>query len=186
MKEAIGWKRWLLFWSIALGGAAFDLGTKSLVFARIGPPPTAPVSLVKNVLELHTSFNSGALWGWGRGLPHSSLIFAGLSVVAAVAIWYYLFILGAACDLRLTIVLGLIMAGALGNCYDRLMFGHVRDFVHFHVDPIGFDCAIFNFADNMLVAGAVGLMLMALRPDAAEPAPSLDASVSPAPDVQTS
>ena len=57
------------------------------------------------------------------------------------------------------------MAGALGNCYDRLMLGHVRDFVHFHVDPIGFDCAIFNFADNMLVIGAVVLTLIALRPD---------------------
>ena len=59
------------------------------------------------------------------------------------------------------------MAGALGNCYDRLFLGQVRDFVHFHVDPIGFDCAIFNFADNMLIAGAVILMLLAFRPDAA-------------------
>ena len=41
----------------------------------------------------------------------------------------------------------------------------MRDFVHFHVDPIGFDCAIFNFADNMLIAGAVILMLLAFRPD---------------------
>ncbi len=58
------------------------------------------------------------------------------------------------------------MAGALGNCYDRLMLGHVRDFVHFHVDPVGFDCAIFNFADNMLVDRArLILMLLALRPD---------------------
>ena len=57
------------------------------------------------------------------------------------------------------------MAGAMGNCYDRLVFGHVRDFVHFHVDSIGFDCAIFNFADNMLVAGAVILVLFALRPE---------------------
>ena len=48
-------------------------------------------------------------------------------------------------------------------------FGHVRDFVHFHVDPIGFDCAIFNFADNMLVAGAISLVLFAFRP---EPAPA--------------
>ena len=32
-------RRWVLFWSIALGGAAFDLVTKSIVFARIGPPP---------------------------------------------------------------------------------------------------------------------------------------------------
>lgn len=58
------------------------------------------------------------------------------------------------------------MAGALGNCYDRLVYGHVRDFVRFHVDSIGFECAIFNFADNMLVLGAVILVLFALRPEA--------------------
>ena len=71
----------------------------------------------------------------------------------------------AAEDAKLTVALGLIMAGAMGNCYDRIAFGHVRDFVHFHVDSIGFDFAIFNFADNMLVAGAAILMLLALRPD---------------------
>ena len=57
------------------------------------------------------------------------------------------------------------MAGAMGNCYDRLAFGYVRDFVYFHVDAIRFECAIFNFADNMLVAGAITLVLYALRPE---------------------
>jgi signal peptidase II len=160
-----------------LGGAAFDLVTKTLVFARTGPPPAPPIALVPNVLELHTSFNSGALWGLGRSLPHSSLIFAALSVLAALAICYYLFVKGAASDGRLTAALGLIMAGALGNCYDRLMLGHVRDFVHLHVDPIGFDCAIFNFADNMLVAGAIMLMLLALRP---EPSHAIETKAPPA------
>jgi len=169
MKEPVAWNRWLLFWSIALGGAAFDLATKALVFDRIGPPPARPRSLIPNVLELHTSFNSGALWGLGRNLPYSSLVFAGLSVVAAAAILFYLFVRGGASDARLTAALGLIMAGALGNCYDRLFLGHVRDFVHLHVDPIGFDCAIFNFADNMLVVGAVALMLIAVRTEPAEP-----------------
>ncbi len=167
MSESARFPRGVLFWSIALGGAAFDLVTKKLVFDRIGPPPSRPLSIVPNVLELHTSYNPGALWGMGRNLPHSSLIFAGLSVLAALAICYYLFVKGAAADAKLTAALGLIMAGALGNCYDRLMLGHVRDFVHFHVDPIGFNCAIFNFADNMLVAGAVLLMLLALRPEPA-------------------
>ena len=83
MNEAVPVPRWVLFWSIALGGAAFDLVTKSLVFARIGPPPPRPVALIPNVLELHTSYNRGALWGLGRNLPHSSLIFAALSIVAA-------------------------------------------------------------------------------------------------------
>ena len=110
-----------------------------MIFARVGAPASRPVSLIPNVLELHTSHNTGALWGFGRSLPYSSLIFAALSVVAAVAICYWLFVRGAATDGRLTVALGLIMAGALGNCYDRLVFGYVRDFVHFHVDPIGFD-----------------------------------------------
>ena len=157
--------RWVLFWSLALGGAAFDLTTKALVFARVGPPGSRPWSLVPDLLEIRTSYNRGALWGFGNGLAHSSQIFAALSIVAALAICYWLFVRGAATDWRLTTALGLIMGGALGNCYDRLALGHVRDFVHFHVDAIGFDCAIFNFADNMLVAGAIVLMLLALRPE---------------------
>ena len=98
-------------------------------------------------------------------MRNSSYVFAGLSIVAAFGIFYWLFVRKAAADWQLTTALALIMAGALGNCYDRLAFGHVRDFVHFHVDPIGFDWAIFNFADTMLVTGAVILMLLALRPE---------------------
>jgi signal peptidase II len=177
MNEPVGWSRWALFWAIALGGAAFDLTTKTLIFSRIGTPPARPVPLIGHVLELRTSYNSGALWGLGRGLPYSSLIFAGLSVVAGVAICYWLFVRGAAADRRLTAALGLIMAGALGNCYDRLMLGHVRDFVHFHVDSVGFNFAIFNFADNMLVVGACALMLLALRPE--HPLPQDDREAAP-------
>jgi signal peptidase II len=156
----------VLFWSIAVCGTSFDLATKSIVFAKVGfPAPAVPV--VPRILEIQTSHNPGALWGFGATLPGSSVIFAGLSVIAAIVICYFLFFLGASSSRILTIALGLIMAGAMGNCYDRLAFGYVRDFVHFHVDPIGFDCAIFNFADNMLIAGAVALVLYALRPEKA-------------------
>jgi signal peptidase II len=165
MNVSVTFRRQLLFWTIALGGAFFDLRTKAAVFEKIGEPPAPPHRVVSNILELRTSYNPGALWGFGRGMPYSSQIFASLSVVAALAICYYLFVRGAAVNVRLTAALALIMAGALGNCYDRLALGHVRDFVHFHVDSIGFDFPIFNFADNMLVLGAGLLMLLALRPD---------------------
>jgi signal peptidase II len=168
-KDRVGLGRLLLFCSIALGGLAFDLVTKSIVFARIGPPPAPSVPVIPHVLELRLSRNTGALWGLGADLPGSSLIFAGLSVVAALIICYTLFIRGAASNSVWTVALGLIMAGALGNCYDRLALGYVRDFVYFHVDPIHFECAIFNFADNMLVIGAVTLVLYALRPDQSQP-----------------
>jgi len=159
-------RRLALFWAIALGGAAFDLGTKALAFARLGEPRMRePLSVVPDFLDLRTSYNPGALWGLGKDWAYSSQLFAGLSVAAGVAICYWLFVRGAAADRRLTAALALIMAGAMGNCYDRLMLGQVRDFVYWHVDAIHFQCAIFNFADNMLLLGAGSLMLMALRAD---------------------
>jgi signal peptidase II len=176
--SSFGIGRWCLFWGVALGGMAFDLTTKSVIFDRIGPPPARAVQIIPNILELHTSYNPGALWGLGRNLPNSSLFFAAMSIVAAILICWWLFVRRAAADRWLTTALALIMAGALGNCYDRLVLGHVRDFVHFHVDAIGFDCAIFNFADNMLVAGAIILMLLALRPDS--PSPSAEPDEAPA------
>jgi signal peptidase II len=174
-QERGGLGRWLLFWSIAGSGTLFDLATKSIVFSKVGyPAPSIPI--VPNMLELQTSHNPGALWGFGATLPGSSAIFAALSVIAAIVICYFLFVLGASSSRVLTVALGLIMAGAMGNCYDRLAFGYVRDFVHLHVDAIGFDCAIFNFADNMLIAGAITLVLYALRSDKA---PRLDQAGSP-------
>ncbi len=180
-KRSIPPGRSLLFWAIALTGAGFDLATKTYFFRKLGEPnQRGPLIVIPNLLELQTSHNTGALWGFARTFPHSSLIFAVLSILAAVGICYWLFALGAAADRRLTVALALIMAGALGNCYDRLVLGHVRDFVHLFIQSIRFDCAIFNFADNMLVVGAIALVLLALRPDgeetveptAAEPATS--------------
>ena len=52
--------------------------------------------------------------------------------------------------------LGLIVGGALGNASDRLFYGAVADFYHFHVGS--FSWYIFNLADCAIVAG-VGLLL---------------------------
>lgn len=163
---------WVLFWALALGGASFDLGTKAWVFQKVGPPGSPAVSVIGEVLELRTSYNTGALGGIGGDLAFGSKMFAVLSIVAAVFILYWLFVVGNATDLWQTVALGLIMAGAIGNCYDRIWLGHVRDFVHVHVDSVGFDFPIFNFADNMLVVGAALLMLLAFRTDPAEEARS--------------
>ena len=80
--RSAGIGRLILFWSIALGGTAFDLVTKSIIFARVGPPLLARHTIVPNILELHTSQNTGALWGFRCGPAREQHIFAGLSVVA--------------------------------------------------------------------------------------------------------
>jgi signal peptidase II len=158
-----------LFAAIAVGGLALDLASKAWIFRAVGPPGSPAWTIVPEIVELRTTYNKGALWGFGQGFAYSSPAFAGLSILAVVAIVYWLFVRGGARDKVLTVALALISAGALGNGFDRIVYGHVRDFVHVHVDSIGFNFAIFNFADNMLVVGACLLMLLALRPEVGEP-----------------
>jgi signal peptidase II len=51
----------------------------------------------------------------------------------------------------------LIIAGALGNLIDRLLYGHVVDYVLFHTPVWSF--AVFNFADACITVGAVLVIL---------------------------
>lgn len=56
----------------------------------------------------------------------------------------------------LAIAIGLVIGGALGNIYDRIMFGYVADFLQFFVGNWSF--AVFNVADSCITAGAVLLI----------------------------
>lgn len=80
-----------------------------------------------------------------------ALLLSTLTVAIFLAVWLW--------RSRTRIVgcgLGLIVGGALGNAYDRLVYGFVADFYHFHVGS--FSWYVFNLADVAIVAG-VGLLL---------------------------
>ena len=133
--------RVLIFAALAAGGLAADLASKKIVFDRLGPIDGSTGWLLDGWLKfrLYTTFNHGALWGVGQGM---TWLFAALSVAAVVGVFYWLFRGGAAKSLWLTIALGLITAGTLGNLWDRAgmhaveapdgrpIFA-VRDFLHF-------------------------------------------------------
>jgi lipoprotein signal peptidase len=113
--------------------------------------------------------NHGALFGLGNehvGL--ANLIFAVISLVAAAAIIYWGSRRTTSRDPILTVALGLILAGTLGNLYDRVVFGGVRDFLYFYY----IEWPVFNIADCCLVCGAFLLLVQAfwVRPPAKEPA----------------
>lgn len=65
------------------------------------------------------------------------------------------------------VALGLIVAGAISNVIDRLIYGAVADFFLFHYG--GFEWYVFNLADVWIVTGVIGLMLVWLteRPEIA-------------------
>ncbi len=111
--------------------------------------------------------NHGALFGIGgsrKGLANG--IFAAVSVAAAIAIVVWGTRRTTAREKGLMAALGLILGGTVGNLYDRLVFGGVRDFLHFCVvrsdGSIAFDWPVFNVADCCLVVGAALLLIQAV------------------------
>lgn len=100
--------------------------------------------------------NHGALFGIGgshKGLANG--IFAAVSVAAAIAIVVWGTRRTTARERGLMAALGLILGGTVGNLYDRLVFGGVRDFLYFYK----IEWPVFNVADCCLVVGA-GLLLV--------------------------
>jgi lipoprotein signal peptidase len=130
-------------------------------------------------VDRHPYLNHGALFGLGNG--HNGL-FSLVSVAAAVAIVYWTTRRAAARDWTLCASLGLILAGTLGNLYDRVVFDGVRDFLHFEVQGV-IDWPIFNLADSFLVCGAALLVLQAFwaRTPAEAGGPARPAEMAEAP-----
>src|SRR5215212_3939616 len=110
--------RYVIFLAIAVIGCGIDLWTKRWMFDHLGMPlEKPPWVIVDGYLNFATSLNEGALFGIGQG---QVVLFAGLSVIAAIGVIYWLFVAGAARDWLLTVALGSIMSGIFGNLYDRL------------------------------------------------------------------
>jgi len=174
MNATVPRNRYVWFGLLSIAGVAIDLGSKAWVFGELGYPGRSSHWVYQFfdgwlTFRFLTSINEGALWGIGQGF---TWLFALLSIVAIVGVSVWLFVYKAARSLWLTIALGLIMAGTLGNLYDRaglhgcvgedgsVVYG-VRDFLLFTFGS--FHWPIFNFADCFLVTGAIMLAIQSLR-----------------------
>ncbi|WP_458692928.1 signal peptidase II [Modicisalibacter radicis] len=147
--------RWL--W-LSLLVVVLDLGSKALASSLLSYGQPVEVLPVFNLTLLH---NMGAAFsflathdGWQRWL------FALLAVGASVGLSIWLTRLKSG-EVLLAGSLALIIGGALGNLYDRLVHGYVVDFLSFHWGNNYFPA--FNLADTAITLGAIGLILETLR-----------------------
>ncbi|MEZ6088807.1 MAG: signal peptidase II [Pirellulaceae bacterium] len=168
----IPFNRYVVFASIASAGAIADLWTKHAVFAWRGLPGLKPPYwVVDGYVGIETAVNIGAVFGIGAG---KGPVFAAISVVAAIAIFIWLFVRRAAIQWLMTIALGCVMAGIIGNLYDRLGLwwqpgmdpqwrSGVRDWILFQAND-NLKWPNFNIADSMLVCGAAMLFYRSFFP----------------------
>ena len=144
----------LLPWlGIAAIVVILDQLTKALIVARFALGDSITVTPFLNIVRAHNtgaafSFLAGAS-GWQRWF------FIVLGAVAAVAIVLLLSRHGG--QRLFAWALALILGGAVGNVIDRLLHGHVVDFVQVHY--AGWFFPAFNVADSAITIGAVCLII---------------------------
>ena len=147
--------RWL--W-LSLAVIVLDLGSKALASSLLVYGQPVVVLPVFNLTLLH---NTGAAFsflaehdGWQRWL------FAVIAVGASIGLTVWLKRLRTH-EKLMAISLALVIGGALGNLYDRLVYGYVVDFLSFHWQNYYFPA--FNLADTAITLGAIGMILESLR-----------------------
>ncbi|MCV9999062.1 signal peptidase II [Pararhizobium sp. YC-54] len=106
------------------------------------------------MLALYRTYNYGVAFSMLSGMEGWFIVSMRLVVVAFV-IWLW----RRTPNDRFFAHLGyaMIIAGALGNLVDRLLFGYVIDYVLFHTATWSF--AVFNLADSFITIGAGSIIL---------------------------
>ena len=150
-------RSWRSFLLVAVSAGLFgcDHATKVVAEHELGAGRV--VTVVPKVLELRYARNHdvafSALEGWQ--IPHRELVLIAVSILvlaATVVFWIRHRRRAESWDLG-DAGFALVVAGALGNVFDRVALGYVVDFIHVAHWPI------FNVADASIVCGLIALGL---------------------------
>jgi signal peptidase II len=146
---------WIAFFGTAVIVLILDQTTKAWLVANVSPGQV--VNVVGDVIRLVFSQNSGALFGFFRD---NAVVFGvvSLGVVGLIVLYHA----RAGRSLYLSIALGLLLGGALGNLTDRLRLGYVVDFVDLGIGD--FRWYTFNVADAAVSTAIVMLVAAAFIP----------------------
>ena len=164
------------FWPILLVLFLADCATKRVVEATLSPD-APPQRFIGDVVRLRLAYNTGAAMGISFGTYSREIIAVLATIVLALLVRLYRetpdrdWKLGGAC--------GLLLAGALGNLWDRVRSPQgVVDFIDVGIGGARF--YTFNVADICVSVGAVLMAIMLSRADAAPPERPLESgSASP-------
>lgn len=149
-------------WGVFLGLAAtivvLDQLAKAWLVANVAPGEVR--SVVGDSVRFVYHQNSGALFGLFRD---QAILFGLISIVVIGLIVAYHARSGR--SRYMSIALGFLLGGAIGNMIDRLRLGYVVDFVDIGIGDLRF--YTFNIADSGISASIVLLVAVAVVPGVA-------------------
>jgi signal peptidase II len=151
-----GRARWPVFIAVAATVFVLDQVTKAWLVATL-PAEGQRLSVIGDLVRLVNSHNSGALFGL---FQDQALLFGLVSIgVVGLIAWYHG---SAGRSTVMSVALGLLLGGALGNMLDRLRLGYVVDFVDAGLGDLRF--YTFNVADSAITCAILLLLASALLP----------------------
>ena len=132
-----------------------DQVTKALVLKFLGYQEERVI--VENLFKFVHWGNTGAAWSMFKG---NNLLLAIIAVAALVILYFTRRHFDSRTMLG-QIAFGIIVGGIVGNLIDRLIWGHVIDFLYFYTEIGGkfYDFPAFNIADAAICTG-VGLVFI--------------------------
>lgn len=133
-------------------GLAADLASKYWAELRLTNPPR-DIQIIPDWLHFHYTENWGAAMGTLQG---QRALFLCISVLA-IGFLTWLFA-NSSRQRFYQVLLGILLAGVLGNMYDRVVYGHVRDMIYILPKWDVFPW-IFNVADTLLCVGVALLIV---------------------------
>lgn len=155
-----------LYFPLLLGLSAFvalaDHLSKKFIVNHL--PMGRSHTVIPGLLNITHVLNTGAAFSFLADTASPDTVRHGLILFSAIAVIIVGVLLIRSCNcLNLTcIALALILGGAVGNLYDRVVYHYVIDFIGVHVGP--YHWPDFNFADSAIVIGACLLMIEIIRP----------------------
>ena len=157
-------RRYRYLLSMAFILFALDQITKVWICKNLRIETNDQVEMIKGFFYIIHVGNEGAAWGMFSG--YGGLLSA-IAVFALIAIYLLRYKLKLH-RLPMQLAFGLLTGGILGNTLDRLVHGHVVDFLDFrfpfkipYIMPTG-QYPIFNFADSGIVIGTILYLILSI------------------------
>ena len=139
-------KHWDIF--VLLAVLALDLASKQVISTQINLHQN--ITVIPNFFAVTYYQNTGMAWSLFSNAP--VLLTLVSIVITFVLITIYVDAYKHS-ETLMRLCTMLMIGGALGNLYDRLFLGYVRDFLSFNI--FGYAFPIFNIADSALVIGGI-------------------------------